>query len=116
MRGLSDEQRWEILEKIGAYVAGDLDGEEAREAERLILESEDHKRLAESYARMLAALSLLGQEAPDAPEAVVSYAVRRAYVSAFLRQAERFTLGLAGDYLGALALYLNLRPARESRP
>lgn len=116
MRGLSEEQRWTVLEKIGAYAAGDLEGEEAREAERLILESEDHQRLAESYARLLAALSMLGQESPAAPEAVVSYAVRRAYVAAFLRQAEQFSRGLVEDYLGALALYLNLRPARRSGP
>lgn len=114
MRGISEARRWEILEKIGAYAAGDLDEEEAREAEELLLESEDHRRLAESYARLMATMSMLGQDSPAAPEAVVSYAVRRAYISAFLRQVEQFTRGLAEDYLGALVLYLNLRPARGS--
>ena len=34
------EGRWEILETIGAYAAGELEGEVAREAERLIFERE----------------------------------------------------------------------------
>src|SRR3712207_8638871 len=45
--------RWEMLERIGAYTAGELSGEEARETERFILEDPDGRRLAESYARML---------------------------------------------------------------
>ena len=32
------EQRWEILERIGAYVAGELEGEEALEVEGIIYE------------------------------------------------------------------------------
>jgi hypothetical protein len=43
----------------------------------------------------------------------VSYAVRRAYVAAFLRQAEQAMRGLVGDYLAALTFYLGLRPARQ---
>jgi len=45
----------------------------------------------------------------EAPEAVVGYAVRRAYVSAFLRQAEQLVHGLVKDYSDALAFYLGLR-------
>lgn len=105
-------ERWEVLETIGAYAADELEGEEAREAERLILESPDHRRLAESYARMLAMLSALGEETVEAPDAVVGYAIRRAYVSAFLRQADDLLRGVAGDYLGALVFYLGLRPAK----
>ena len=107
------EERWEVLELIGAYAAGELEGEEAREAEQLIFDRPDYRRLAESYARMLVMLSTLSNEPVEAPEAVVSYAVRRAYVSAFLRQAEQVMRGLVGDYVGALAFYLGLRPARQ---
>jgi hypothetical protein len=73
----------------------------------------DYRRLAESYARMLVMLSTLSIEPVEAPEAIVSCAVRRAYVSAFLRQAEHVMRALVGDYVGALTLYLGLRPARQ---
>jgi anti-sigma-K factor RskA len=110
---VAGEERWEVLEKIGAYAAGELEGEEAREAEQLIYERPDYRRLAESYARMLVMLSALGNEIVEAPEAVVGYAVRRAYMSAFLRQAEQVMRALVGDYVGALTLYLGLHPARQ---
>jgi anti-sigma-K factor RskA len=108
-----NEEWWEVLEIIGSYAAGELEGEEARTAERLILERPDHRCLAESYARMLVMLSVLGNETVEAPEAVVSYAVRRAYVSAFLRQAETLLSGLGRSYLEAFVYYLGLRPARR---
>jgi anti-sigma-K factor RskA len=112
--GGEEERRWEVLEKIGAYAAGELEGEqEAREVERLILERADYRRLAESYARMLVMLSAVGREPVEAPEAIVSYAVRRAYVSAFLRQAETFLASLWRSYLDAFIYYLGLRPARR---
>jgi anti-sigma-K factor RskA len=113
MTPVAGEERWEVLEKIGAYTAGELEGEEAREAEQLIFERPDYRRLAESYARMLVMLSTLGSESVEAPEAIVGYAVRRAYVSAFLRQAEQVVRGLVGDYVGALTFYLGLRQARQ---
>ena len=113
MTPVAREDHWEVLELIGAYAAGDLDGEEAREAEQLIFERADYRRLVESYARMLVMLSTLGDEPVEAPEVVVSYAVRRAYLSAFLRQAEKVMRGLVGDYVGALAFYLGLRPAQQ---
>lgn len=109
MNGTREHDLWEVLEVIGAYASGELDGEEARVAERLILESPDHRRLAESYTRMLVMLSTLGNEGVEAPEAVVSYAVRRAYMSAFLRQAETFLGGLGRSYLDAFVYYLRLR-------
>ena len=46
MSVLREEERWEVLEKIGAYAAGELEGEEAREAEQLIFERPDYRRLA----------------------------------------------------------------------
>ncbi len=113
MTPVAGEERWEVLELIGAYAAGELEGEEAREAERLIFERPGYRRLAESYARMLVMLSVLGDEPVEAPEAIVSYALRRAYLSAFLRQAEQVILGFIGDYVGALTLYLGLRPVRQ---
>jgi anti-sigma-K factor RskA len=109
----AEERRWEVLELIGAYAAGELEGEEVREAERLIFERPDYRRLAESYGRMLVMLSTLGSEPVEAPEAVVSYAVRRAYLSAFLRQAETFIASLGRSYLDAFVYYLGLRPARR---
>ena len=103
------EARWEMLERIGAYAAGELPGEEARHVERLILEDPDALRLAESYLRMLALLAAIGEESPEAPEALIRYAIRRAYVSAFLRQAEDFFAGLGRAYLDAFVYYLGLR-------
>jgi hypothetical protein len=113
MTPVTGEERWEVLELIGAYAAGELEGDETREAEQLIFDRADCRRLAESYARMLVMLSTLGDEPVGVPEAIVSYAVRRAYVSAFLRQAEQVIRGLVGDYVGALTFYLGLRPARQ---
>ena len=106
------EQRWEMLERIGAYAAGELEGEEAREVEQLIFERPDYRRLAESYARMLLMLTTLGNKPVEAPEAVVGYAIRRAYVSAFMRSAEVFIGALGRSYLNALVYYLGLK--RES--
>ena len=106
------EQRWEMLERIGAYAAGELEGEEAREVEQLIFERPEYRRLAESYARMLVMLTTLGNEPVEAPEAVVGYAIRRAYVSAFMRSAEVFIGALGRSYLNAFVYYLGLK--RES--
>ena len=113
MKAVAGEERWEVLEKIGAYAAGELEGEEAREAEQLIFDRPEYRRLTESYARMLVMLSTLGSESVEAPEAVVGYAVRRAYLSAFLRQAETFLAALGRSYLDAFVYYLGLRPARR---
>ena len=112
MSAFREEERWEVLEKIGAYAAGELEGEEARDAEQLIFEHPDYRRLAESYARMLVMLTTLGNEPVEAPEAVVGYAVRRAYVSAFVRNAEVFLGSLGRTYLDALVYYFGLRPRR----
>ena len=109
MAPVEERERWVVLETIGAYAAGELEGEEAREAERLIFERPDYRRLAESYARMLVMLSTLGEEPVEAPEAVIGYAVRRAYVSAFLRHAETFLGGLGRTYFDAFVYYFGLR-------
>jgi anti-sigma-K factor RskA len=108
------EARWEVLELIGAYAAGELQGEEALEAERLIFERPDYRRLAESYARMLVMLDTLGREPVEAPEAVISHAVRWAYVSAFMRQAETLLGGIGRSYLDAFVYYFGLRAARPA--
>ena len=113
MSARRQEDAWAVLEKIGAYAAGELDGEEAHEVEQLIFERPESRRLAESYARMLVMLSTLGSKEVEAPEVIVSYAVRRAYLSAFLRQAEHVIGELVGDYVGALTFYLGLRPAPQ---
>ena len=110
-----EEHYWEALELIGAYAAGELGAEEVHEAEQLIFERADYRRLAESYARMLVMLSALGDEGVEAPEAIVGYVVRRAYLSAFLRQAETFLGSLGRSYLDAFVYYLGQRAAsRES--
>jgi hypothetical protein len=106
----ANERRWEILEKVGAYAAGELEGEEASEVERLMFERPDYGRLAESYTRMLVMLDTLGNEPVEAPEDAVGYAVRRAYVSAFMRNAETFVGALGRSYLDAFVYYLGLRP------
>ena len=110
---MGEAERWEGLEKIGAYAAGELEGEEVREAEQLIFDRPEYRRLAESYTRMLVMLSTLGSEEVEAPEAVVGYAIRRAYMSAFLRQAETFLGTLGRSYLDALVYYFGLRAVRR---
>jgi anti-sigma-K factor RskA len=108
----AEERRWEILEKVGAYAVGELEGEEAREVERLMYERPDYRRLAESYARMLVMLDTLGNEPVEVPTAAVAYAIRRAYVSAFMRNAETFVGALGRSYLDAFVYYLGLRQER----
>lgn len=110
MTPANERERWEVLELIGAYAANELESEEAREAERLIFDNPDYRRVAESYARMLVMLSTLGAEEVEAPEEIARYALRRAYASAFLRQAETFLTSLGRSYLDAFVYYLGLRP------
>lgn len=105
----AEERRWETLERIGAYAADELDEEEAREVEQLIFERPYYRRVAQSYATMLVMLTTVGDEPVEAPEAVIGYAVRRAYVSAFMRNAENFIGALGRSYLDALVSYLGLR-------
>jgi hypothetical protein len=106
------EHRLTILERIGSYAAGELEGEEAREVEQLIFERPEYRLLAESYARMLVMLTTLGSEPVEAPEAVVGHVIRRAYISAFMRSAEAFVGALGRSYIDAFVYYLGLR--RES--
>ena len=109
MTGTPGEDRWELLEMIGAYAAGELDSAQARETERLLLENEDRQRLVESYTRMFVLLSVMGDESPEAPDAVINYAIRRAYVSAFFQQAEEVFGGIGRSYFDAFIYYLGLR-------
>ncbi len=108
----ADDRRWEILEKVGSYAAGELEDQEAREVEQLMYERPDCRRLAESYTRMLVMLDTLGNEPVEVPVDAVGYALRRAYVSAFMRNAETFIGALGRSYLDAFVYYLGLR--RES--
>jgi anti-sigma-K factor RskA len=110
MNGAPGKDNWELLEMIGAYAAGELDSEEARETERLLLENDDRRRLVESYNRMLVLLSVMGQESPEAPDAVINHAIRRAYISAFFQQAEDVFTGIGRSYANAFIYYLGLRP------
>jgi hypothetical protein len=108
---IGGRDRWEILEKIGAYAASELSPEEMREVEQLILKDAEALRLAESYLQMLAMLGVIGEETPEVPEAVIDHVIRRAMVSAFLRQAEDFFAGVGRVYLNAFVYYLGLRAA-----
>jgi len=101
--------RWETLEKIGAYAASELSPEEAREVERTILADPEALRMAESYLRMLALVNVIGEESPEVPEAVIDYAIRQAYLSAYFRQAEAFFSGVGRAYADAFVYYLGLR-------
>jgi anti-sigma factor RsiW len=106
------EQQWEMLERIGAYAAGELGDEETREVEQLLFERPEYRGVAESYTRMLVMLTTFGSEPVEVPEAVVGYAIRRAHVSAFVRSAEAFAGALGRSYIDAFVYYLGLR--RES--
>jgi anti-sigma-K factor RskA len=105
----ANDRRWEILEKVGAYAAGELEGEEAREVEQLMYERPDYRRLAESYSSMLVMLDTLRNEPVEVPAAAVSYPIRRAYISAYMRNAETFISALSRSYLDAFIYYLGLR-------
>ncbi len=103
-------KKWEVLERIGAYAASELSPEEARDVERMILEDPQALRLAESYLRILALLGAIGEEeTPEVPQAVIDYAIRRAAISAFFRQAEVFFAGIGRAYVDAFVHYLGLR-------
>ena len=99
----------EMLEKIGAYAAGDLPDKEARVLERTILSQPEGRHLMQTYERMFVLLSVMQQEAPDAPNRVVNHAIRHAYASAFIRQTEEFFGGLGRAYADAFFYYLGLR-------
>ena len=105
----ADDRRWEILEKVGSYAAGELEGEEAREVEQLMYVRPDCRRLAESYTRMLVMLDTLGNEPVQVPSAAIGYSVRRAYIAAFMRNTETFLSALGRSYLDAFIYYLGLR-------
>ncbi len=107
-----DDRRWEILEKVGSYAAGELEDQEAREVEQLMYERPDCRRLAESYTRMLVMLDTLGNEPVQVPSVAIGYSVRRAYIAAFMRNTETFLSALGRSYLEAAVYYLGLR--RES--
>ncbi len=103
------EERRMLLETVGSYAAGELSGAEALAAENLIQDNPEHRRLAESYSRMLVMLTALGEEEIEAPSSIADYAVQRAYRTAFLRQAENVFAGLGRSYLDAFVYYLGLR-------
>lgn len=75
---MTEADRWEILERVGSYVAGELAGEEAYDIERFVLETAEGRRLARSYARMLAQLDAIGEAPPVPLEAIVGRAIRSA--------------------------------------
>ena len=101
--------RWEVLERIGAYAASELSPEEARHVEQMILDDPEALRLAESYLRMLALLGAVGEETTEVPQSVIDYAIRRAVISAFFRQAEDFFAGVGRAYFNAFVYYLGLK-------
>ena len=101
--------RWRTLEIIGAYAASELSPEDARQVEQMILEDPQALRLAESYMRMLALLDAVGEESPEAPQAMIDQTIRRAAISAFFRQAEVFFAGIGRAYVDAFVHYLGLR-------
>ena len=105
----ADDGRWEILEKVGSFAAGELEDQEAREVEQLMYGRPDLRRLAESYTRMLVMLDTLGNEPVEVPSAAIGYLIRRAYVSAFLRNSETFLGALGRSYVDAFVYYLGLR-------
>ena len=103
-------KEWEMLEMIGAYAASELSPEDARQVEQMILEDPQALRLAESYMRMLALLGAVGEEeSPQAPQAMIDQAIRRAVISAFFRQAEVFFAGIGRAYVDAFVHYLGLK-------
>lgn len=69
---------WEDLRRIGDYVAGELSPKEACETKRFIAENAEGRRLADSYAQVLALLRAISKESPDPPEAIEKRAVAHA--------------------------------------
>jgi hypothetical protein len=77
--------KWEVLERIGAYAASELPPEEARRVERTILEDPQALRLAESYLRMLALLGAVGEETPEVPRVVIDHGAEQGGVLGVLQ-------------------------------
>ena len=111
MTPVGGAERWG-LERIGAYAAGELEGRGGPRG------GAAHLR----QARVPAPRRVLRQDARhalhsgrgvEAPEVLVGYAIRRAYMSAFLRQAETFLGALGRSYLDALVYYFGLRAVRR---
>jgi hypothetical protein len=74
MRHLS----WKMLQRIGDYAADELSGEQYLQTQRLVLEDDQMRHVAEAYVRMVALLRTVGEQSPDPPEAIVQQAVVRA--------------------------------------
>jgi len=79
---------WEVLTRIGDYVAGELSPRDACETERYISENTEERRLAGSYTRMLALLRAISKETPDPPEAIEKHAVAHATAHAMVDKNE----------------------------
>ena len=90
---------------------GRAEGEEVREAEQLIFDRPNGA--SPSPTPGCSSCSPLCSEEVEAPEVLVGYAIRRAYMSAFLRQAETFLGALGRSYLDALVYYFGLRAVRR---
>ena len=86
--------RWEMLKRIGDYAAGELSSEESRYIERLVREDAEHRRLAETYDRMLALLRAIGAESPILPQTHTKQII--------LRAAEEARTGPPGEDGGRL--------------
>jgi anti-sigma-K factor RskA len=82
---VTKDRRWEMLEIIGDYAAGELEAEEARKVERLILKDPQALKLTESYLRMFTLLTTIGNESPRTPQGTIDHALQRVYFLAFLR-------------------------------
>jgi len=69
---------WKMLQRIEDYAADELSGEQFLQTQRLLLEDDQMRHLAEAYVRMLALFRAVGTRSPDPPEDVAQQAVGRA--------------------------------------
>jgi excisionase family DNA binding protein len=64
-----------ILEAIGAYATGELEGEDASAIERFVRENEEGRRLAEAFLRALTLLRTIHEGQPEPPKEIVERAI-----------------------------------------
>ncbi|WP_119069763.1 anti-sigma factor family protein [Rubrobacter indicoceani] len=93
-------------ETLFAYASGELDGEEERAFEEMLLTSPELRREVERYEKLLVLLRAAAGEEVDVPENFASRVNRRVMLKAYLRAASGLFEGLLGAYGRAVLYYL----------
>ncbi len=100
-----------MLEKIGAYAAGELEGEEAREAERLIFERPTTGAWPSPTPGCSSMLATFGGETVEVPRGGARLRPQAGLrLGLFAPAPKTFLGGLGRSYVDAFVYYFGLRP------